>query len=63
MAQEIADILALQIGGNGVQGYAIAALVFAVSIIVLKLFESVVVKRLKSVAAKTKSDLDNKLHE
>ena len=57
------NLLQLQIGGNTGKDYLIALAVFVGALIVLKIFQSIILSRIKKVAKKTKTDLDDVLIE
>lgn len=53
------DFLSIKIGVNTTQDYLIALAVFVGVLIILKIFQSIVVSRLKKLAEKTKNDFDD----
>jgi len=57
----ILPFLQYQFGGNTLQDYLVALFVFAASIIVLKIFKKVVIKKIKQVADHTATDFDDLL--
>ena len=59
MAIDIKEVLAYYLGGNTLYDYSFALIVFIISIIVLKVFKSVILSRLKKLAKKTKTDIDD----
>ena len=59
MAYNINAILNAQVWNNSGQDYLTALIMAFIGIIVLKLFKSIVLRRLKKIAAKTSTDVDD----
>ncbi len=53
------DLLQLEMLGNTVGEYFLAALIFLLVIIVLKIFQKFLIDRIKRIAQKTKTDIDD----
>ncbi len=53
------DLLQLQIAGNAGKDYLIALGIFVGALVVLKIFQSIALKRLEKAVKKTKTDLDD----
>ena len=58
---DIEPILAYSFLGNTVKQYAISAGIFIITYVVLSLFKFVVIKKLKKLALKTKTEIDDLL--
>lgn len=61
MAFNFMEILAYQLGNNYVKDYLVALLLFVLATTVLKVFKYVIISKLKSIAAKTKTEFDDVL--
>ena len=61
MAFNFMEILAYQLGNNYVKDYLVALLFFVLATTVLKVFKYVIISKLKSIAAKTKTEFDDVL--
>lgn len=61
MASNLAEILTYPIGRNSVKDYLLAVGVFALALIVLRLLKYGLMKKLKRLAARTKTDIDEVL--
>jgi small-conductance mechanosensitive channel len=61
MGFELSEILTYTIGDNSVKDYLIALTIFALSIIVLRIFKYVILKKLRNIFVKTKTDYDELL--
>ncbi len=55
------EIMAVQIGANVMRDYAVSLAIFVASIVVLKAFKHIVLKKLKDVASKTKGEFDDEI--
>ncbi len=53
------EILAYNFFGNSVKEYLLALLVFVLTIVVLKIFKNVIIKKLKKLADHTKTEIDD----
>ncbi len=61
MAEPLSALLSLEFGGNVFQDYLAAVVAFVVALVVLRIVKFVVIHRLKALAKKTKSELDDVL--
>ncbi len=59
MFEEFLQLVIAKIMANPIQGYVTAFVIFAVAIVVLRVFKFVVLRKLKSVAKKTKNEVDD----
>jgi small-conductance mechanosensitive channel len=58
---DIAEILAYRFAGNLIQDYAIAFAVFLITFVILEIFKSIVIKKLREMAKQTHTTIDNLL--
>lgn len=56
---DLTEFLEYSIGDNCVKDYLIAILAFVLTLIAIKIFKQVVLKKLKGIAAKTKTEIDD----
>ncbi len=57
------NFLQIEFLGNTVQDFIIAAIAFVLFLAILKLFQTIILKKLKKLALKTKTDIDDTLIE
>jgi small-conductance mechanosensitive channel len=57
----IQDVLIMEFLGNSVQVYLVAVGVFVVALVVFKIFEVIILKKIKKWAKKTKTDIDDEI--
>lgn len=59
MAFNLRELLTQKFWGNSVEEYLLALLIFILTIIALKVFKLVIINKLKKIAVKTRTELDN----
>ena len=56
---DLTEILEYTIGNNCVKDYLVAIMIFALTLVILKIFKHVVLKKLKEISVKTKTEVDD----
>ena len=59
MEISLLDVLKYEIGGNSIQGYILAAIIFAAVFAGLKIFKYFIIEKLKKLAEKTSTEFDD----
>jgi len=59
MAFNLRELLTQKFWGNSVEEYLLALLIFILTIIALRVFKLVIINKLKKIAVKTRTELDN----